>query len=40
MQPSAAPVSREAALRIALAARVMPGIALPDLIDVLQNRCR
>lgn len=38
MQPSAAPVSREAALRIALAARSMPGIGLPDLIDVLQNR--
>lgn len=38
MQPSAAPVSREAALRIALAARAMPGVALPDLIDILQSR--
>ena len=38
MQASAAPISREAALRIALAARAMPGIALPQLIDVLQNR--
>lgn len=38
MQPSAPPVSRDAALRIALAARAMPGIALPQLIDVLQNR--
>ncbi len=38
MQPSAAPISREAALRIALAARAMPGIDLPQLIDVLQNR--
>lgn len=38
MQPPAAPVTRDAALRIALAARAMPGIALPELIDVLQNR--
>ncbi len=38
MDQRAAPVSREAALRIALAARAMPGIALPQLIDVLQNR--
>ena len=38
MQPSAAPISRDAALRIALAARAMPGIDLPQLIDVLQNR--
>ncbi len=38
MQQSAAPISREAALRIALAARAMPGIDLPQLIDVLQNR--
>lgn len=34
----AAPISREAALRVALAARAMPGVALPALIDVLQNR--
>jgi nitrogen fixation protein NifX len=38
MQQSAAPISRDAALRIALAARAMPGISLPQLIDVLQNR--
>lgn len=38
MQPSAAPITRETALRIALAARAMPGVGLPDLIDVLQNR--
>jgi len=38
MQPSPAPISRESALRIALAARAMPGVGLPDLIDVLQNR--
>lgn len=36
--PISAPISRETALRIALAARAMPGVALPDLIDVLQNR--
>lgn len=38
MQQSAAPITREAALRIALAGRAMPGISLPQLIDVLQNR--
>ncbi|NMG71251.1 dinitrogenase iron-molybdenum cofactor biosynthesis protein [Parazoarcus communis] len=38
MQQSAAPITREAALRIALAGRAMPGISLPLLIDVLQNR--
>ncbi|HEX8978689.1 MAG TPA: dinitrogenase iron-molybdenum cofactor biosynthesis protein [Parasulfuritortus sp.] len=38
MLPSAAPISRETALRIALAARAMPGVGLTDLIDVLQNR--
>jgi nitrogen fixation protein NifX len=38
MQHSAAPISREAALRIALAARAMPGISLAQLIDVLHNR--
>jgi nitrogen fixation protein NifX len=38
MQQSAAPISREAALRIALAARAMPGVGLPQLIDVLRNR--
>ena len=38
MQQSAAPISREAALRIALAARAMPGVDLPQLLDVLQNR--
>ncbi len=38
MQSSPAPIAREAALRIALAARAMPGISLPELIDVLQNR--
>lgn len=38
MQSSTAPISRDAALRIALAARAMPGVSLPELIDVLQNR--
>ena len=38
MQESAMPITRDAALRVALAARSMPGITLPKLIDVLQNR--
>lgn len=38
MQASTAPISRDAALRVALAARTLPGIALPQLIDVVQNR--
>lgn len=38
MQQSPAPITRDAALRVALAARAMPGISLPQLIDVLQNR--
>jgi nitrogen fixation protein NifX len=38
MSEPAVPISRDAALRIALAARTLPGIALPQLIDVLQNR--
>lgn len=38
MQQSAPPITRDAALRVALAARALRGIALPQLIDVLQNR--
>lgn len=38
MQQSALPISRDAALRVALAARAMPGISLAQLIDVLLNR--
>ncbi|MDO9596755.1 MAG: dinitrogenase iron-molybdenum cofactor biosynthesis protein [Azoarcus sp.] len=38
MQQSPAPITRDAALRVALAARAMPGISLSQLIDVLQNR--
>ncbi|MDD2875314.1 MAG: dinitrogenase iron-molybdenum cofactor biosynthesis protein [Azoarcus sp.] len=38
MQERPQPITREAALRVALAARSMPGIMLPQLIDVLQNR--
>lgn len=38
MQQSPAPITRDAALRVALAARAMPGISLAQLIDVLQNR--
>ena len=32
------PVTREAALRIALAARAMPKVSLPALIEQLQRR--
>lgn len=35
--PAAAPITRDAALRIALAARAMPAITLPRLIEVLQD---
>lgn len=38
MQQSALPITRDAALRVALAARAMPGISLAQLIDVLLNR--
>jgi nitrogen fixation protein NifX len=37
-QTRTAPVTREAALRIALAARAMPNASLPALIDLLQRR--
>ncbi|NMG33986.1 dinitrogenase iron-molybdenum cofactor biosynthesis protein [Azoarcus sp. TTM-91] len=38
MEQSLPPITRDAALRVALAARALPGITLPQLIDVLQNR--
>ena len=38
MQQSKPPVTREAALRIALAARAMPNVSLPRLIDLLRRQ--
>ncbi len=38
MQQSKRPVTREAALRIALAARAMPNVSLPRLIDLLRRQ--
>ncbi len=38
MEQSTAPLTREAALRIALAARAMPKVSLPRLIDLLRRQ--
>lgn len=38
MEQTAPPISREAALRIALAARAMPNVTLPRLIDLLRRQ--
>ncbi len=38
MEKSTPPITREAALRIALAARAMPNASLPALIDLIQRR--
>ena len=37
-ESSPPPITREAALRIALAARAMPNASLPRLIELLQRR--
>ena len=38
MEQTTPPITREAALRVALAARAMPKVTLPSLIDLLQRR--
>ena len=38
MEPGTLPITREAALRVALATRAMPKVTLPALIDLLQRR--
>ena len=38
MEQTTPPITREAALRVALAARAMPKVTLPALIDLLQRR--
>lgn len=38
MEETTPPITREAALRVALAARAMPGVSLPALIDLLQRQ--
>ena len=38
MEQTTPPITREAALRVALAARAMPKVTLPALINLLQRR--
>jgi len=38
MEQSTPPITREAALRVALAARAMPNVTLPSLIDLLRRQ--